>query len=435
MTESLAVAIASLSTQEREALLSTLTSDEASQILYDWDFWARPSQKEPVPNELWRVWALITGRGFGKTRVGAETVRKYAEKALVSRIALVGPTTADCRDVMIEGDSGILSISPPEFRPTYTASRRRLVWPNGVQAFTYSSEDPDQLRGPQHGIGWGDEPAAWKHAEDTLSNLRFGLRLNPGKLILTTTPRPIKVIKDLIKQSNTDSTVHITTGTTYENLQNLSDNYRSLIKQFEGTRLGRQELLGALLDDTPGALWSYQNIDDTRIKQLPDFKNIVVAIDPAVTSNPDSNETGIIVAATVDDNLYILEDCSMRGSPESWARLALSKYHYWQADKIIAEVNNGGDLVETVMRTIDPKVPYKAVRAARGKRTRAEPVSAIYEQGRAHHYGTLSALEDQMCAFVGGEQNEEDDRVDALVWAATYLLLDAKKNRKFFSWS
>lgn len=433
-TQSRAELIASLNEDNRKEFMDSLSNEEAIRILYDWKFWARKNQLEPAT--LWQIWLLLAGRGFGKTRAGAEVTNDKAAKGTVKRIALVGQTVADVRDTMIEGDSGILSISPPWFMPEYIPSRRLVRWPNGVRAFTYSSEKPRQLRGPQHGFAWCDELASWEHAQETWDMLMFGLRKAPGQVVVTTTPKPLKVLREIIKDQNT----YLTTGTTYDNLANLSDNYKNLISKYEGTRLGRQELLGALLEDIEGALWSHSLIDDNR-QTLEDVRGdlsrVVVSIDPAVTSNPNSNETGIIVCGKRKElapdgkryeHFYPLADYSCRESPNAWAQRALNAYDEFIADAIVVEVNQGGQLVANTLRTVRGRnrpIRIREVRASKGKWTRAEPVAALYEQKRAHHpkNNVLDVLEDQMCLFVAGEDNEEDDRVDALVWGATDLML------------
>ncbi len=324
---------------------------------------------------------------------------------------------------MIEGESGILSVSKPSFRPLYEPSKRRLTWPNGAIATTYSADEPERLRGPQHDGGWCDEPGAWKY-QQAWDMFMFGLRLgaNP-RAVATTTPKPIKLIRELLK----DPATHITRGTTYDNRANLAPPFfDQIIKRFEGTRLGRQELHAEVLDDVPGALWTRAQIDDLRISEAdaPDFVRAVVAIDPAMTSGEESNETGIILAAKgVDGHGYVLDDLTCRLSADGWAKRAVNAYEQRKADRIIAEVNNGGDLVERVIRVVSPNVSYKAVHASKGKRVRAEPIAALYEQKRIHHVGAFPQLEDQMCNYTPDGFDGSPDRVDALVWALTELML------------
>lgn len=404
--------------------LSSLSEEEALMLLYEWRFWARPNQ---LPPENWRhVWLILAGRGFGKTRTGAETVRWLVETGQAKRIALVAPTAADARDVMVEGESGILAVSRPDFKPEYEPSKRRITWPNGAVAYTYSAEEPDRLRGPQHDFAWCDELAAWKYPDDTWDNLIFGLRLgdNP-RVVVTTTPKPIPLVRKLV---NDPETV-VTRGSTYENAANLPPSFLKEIRdKYEGTRLGRQEIFAEILDDVPGALWTRSMLDDLRVKKAPELVRVVVAIDPAVSSGEDSDETGIIVAGKgADGHGYVLDDLTCRMSPDGWATRAVNAYYKHEADRIVAEVNNGGDLVEATIRTVDRKIPYKAVRASKGKRTRAEPIAALYEQGKIHHVGSFPLLEDQMCNFTPDGYDGSPDRVDALVWALTELMLKGER--------
>lgn len=329
---------------------------------------------------------------------------------------------------MIEGESGILAVSHPAFRPTYEPSKRRLTWPNGAVAITYGAESPDQLRGPQQCAAWADEVAKWKY-EEAWDNLMFGLRLglNP-QCVATTTLKPKKWIKRIIDAPTTV----VTSGSSYENKHNLAPGFFSdILSKYEGTRLGRQEIYGEYLDDVPGALWTRKQIDELRVKSAPDMQRIVVAIDPAMTSGEDADETGIVVAGKgADGHGYVLKDLTCRMSPDGWAKRAVNAYQEFKADRIIAEVNNGGDLVENVLRGYDRNVSYKAVHASRGKRVRAEPVSSLYEQGKIHHVGAFDALEDQMCSFTPDGFDGSPDRVDALVWALTELMVD--KNQPWF---
>lgn len=344
------------------------------------------------------------------------------ESGAKRRLALVARTTADIRDVLVEGQSGILNISSPEFMPVYSPSRRRLTWPNGAVATTYSAEEPDMLRGPEHDSALCDELAAWSYLDDTWSNLLLGLRLgdNP-QVMVTTTPRPLPMLKKLIA----DPLTAVTRGSTYENLANLAPTFRkTVLEKYEGTRLGRQEIGGEILDDTPGALWNLAMIEKTRLQTAPrDFTRVVVAIDPAVTAGEDSDDTGIVVAAKGKDGRgYVLADLTCHESPLGWAKIALKAYEDYKADRIVAEVNNGGDLVETTLRTVNRNVPYSKVHASRGKTKRAEPISSLYEQGKISHVGMFAKLEDQMCTYVPGDDKQKSpDRMDALVWGLTEL--------------
>jgi predicted phage terminase large subunit-like protein len=396
--------------------------------LYKWRGWrARPKQLAP-PGD-WHVWLILAGRGSGKTRAGAEWVREQVESHGCRRIALVGETSADVRNVMIEGDSGILAISPPNFRPLYEPSKSRLTWPNGAIALAYSGDEPDQLRGPQHDAAWADEPAKWKYLSEAWDNVEFGLRLGARpRIVATTTPRPIKWIRDRLRDH--PMTV-VTRGSTYDNAVNLAPSFLDRMKKtYEGTRLGRQELHAEFLEDVPGALWQSENIEEHRVQRAPDLDRVVIGIDPAVTSGEDAHETGIIIAGKGrDGHAYVIEDLSCRLSPDGWARQAISGYHRHSASRIVAEVNNGGEMVERTLRTVDRSVSYRAVRASRGKAIRAEPISALYEQGRVHHLGLFAPLEDQMCAFAPDQYEGSPDRVDALVWCLTELMLESREPR------
>jgi phage terminase large subunit-like protein len=367
----------------------------------DWGAHARPEQISPPGN--WAIWLILAGRGWGKTRTGAEWVRSQAEGSKAARIALVGATASDVRDVMIEGESGILAISPDHNRPIYSPSKRRLEWSNGAIAVAYSAEEPDRLRGPQHSAAWIDELASFANLESTWAMLQFGMRLgkNPQQLI-TTTPRPLKLLKQLIARP--DSVV--TRGSTYDNRKNLPPSFFSqIITKYEGTRLGRQELDAELLEDIEGALWSTTVIEACRVpKDHPlDLKRIVVAIDPAISVGENSDSTGIIVCGIGHDNHgYVLEDITGKYSPTEWAMRAIAAYKRHKADRIVAEANQGGAMVETTLRAVDATVPVKLVHASRGKVTRAEPISALYEQARVHHVGLFVELEDEMTSYEPG---------------------------------
>jgi predicted phage terminase large subunit-like protein len=394
----------------------------ADQIETDWRSIARPEQLPPSGD--WSIWLILAGRGAGKTRTGAEWVRELAETASVSRIALVGPTAADVRDTMIEGESGLLAIAPNSNRPTYEPSKRRLTWSNGVQATMFSSEEPDRLRGPQHGAGWCDELCSWRNVRDTWDNLQFGLRLGKKpRQVITTTPKPIKILKELVKRDGQD--VVVTRGRTSDNAANLAPSFLSqIVARYEGTRLGRQELNAELLEDVQGALWTRDLLEEGRRDKAPQMRRIVVAIDPAVSLTDTADETGIIVAGLgVDDHGYVLEDGSGKFSPIEWARRAVALYHKHGADRIVAEANQGGLMVEQTVRTVSANISFKAVHASRGKITRAEPIAALSEQHRIHLVGAFPELEDQLCSFEAGLSGSPD-RLDAMVWAFTELMVD-----------
>jgi phage terminase large subunit-like protein len=401
----------SLSYSEKLELLSLLENRE-----FDWKIKGRPDQQ--IPQGKWINWLILAGRGWGKTRTGAETVRQWVKR--YPFVNLIGATSDDARDVMVKGESGILAICPPDERPQLVD--RELRWPNGAKSLIFTAEEPERLRGKQHMKLWADELAAWRYPE-AWDQAVLGLRIgdNP-QAIITTTPKPTKLLKEVI----TDPSTRITKGSTYDNKANLAEAFvKQVIRKYEGTRLGRQELNAEILDDNPGALWKRSQIDALRVDKPPAFKRVVVAIDPAVTGNPDSDETGITVNGLgSDDHGYLLEDLSMRGTPDEWAKAAVKAYHQWDADRIIGETNNGGDMIETVIRMVDRNVSYKAVHASRGKITRAEPISALYEQGRCHHVGFFPVLEDQLCDFDPLTSKYSPDRMDALVWGFTELMTE-----------
>lgn len=421
---SVAEKLAQLDPDTRLKYFLSLSEQEAEALLWSWrGFHARPQQIAPEGD--WDVWGFIAGRGSGKTRAGSEWIREEVKLGKVKRIAIIGETASDCRDVIVEGDSGILSVHPKHERPLYEPSKRRLTWPNGAIATLFNATEPDQLRGPQFDIAWCDELAKWKYAQETWDMLQFGLRLPNGKprVLVTTTPRPVQILKDML--AGKMGKVVITTGTTDDNKANLAPNFlKRVYDQYAGTRLGRQELDGLLLGDTPGALWSLANIDAYRVRKPPeDLERIVVAVDPAVTDNEDSDHHGIVVSAKKDQEGYVLADASTTGSPNHWARRAIAVSDEFQADAIVVEVNNGGDMVANTIRSIRPGARIIEVRATRGKVVRAEPISSLYEQGRIHHVGSFSLLEDQMCQVTnaGFEGKGSPDRVDALVWGMTEL--------------
>ncbi len=396
--------------------------------------WARPGQLLPgtpratIQRDDWLYWLLLAGRGYGKTKTGAETVREWAEEP-DARILMIAPTANDVREVMIEGPSGLLSCYPPDRRPLYNSSRHLITFPSGAIGITRSADEPERLRGPQFNKFWADELCAWRFVEDAWDQLSFGFRALSKNLrgVITTTPKPIKILKDLIADPDTV----ITRGSSYENRANLSKKYiQTVIASKEGTRLGRQEIWAEVLEDMPGALWRRDMIDPHRIRPADiNWQNvirIVVSIDPAVTAKEDSNETGIsVVGLTRNGHVIVLDDLSGVYAPLEWANVAVDAFHRRRADRIVGEVNNGGDLVEANIRAVSPNVPYRAVHASRGKMVRAEPVAALYDQGRVHHVGSFQTLEDQLCSWVPGQKSSSSpDRMDALVWGITELLID-----------
>lgn len=434
-----ASSIASLSPEARERWLDSLTPDELTFLEHDWPFWARDDQLPPPT--LWRIWLAICGRGWGKTRVGAQWVLDVAREGKI-RIALIGRTDGDVRGTMVEGESGILACSPPWFRPKWEPSFRpagRLIWPNGAMAIGYSAETPQSLRGPQHHAGWLDELAAWRRMRETWDMYRLGLRLGSRpRTCITTTPTPAALIKELVADRRTGPDGHplvqVVRGATYANEANLADDFLAELKaKYEGTRLGRQELFGEILTDKPGALWTLRQIEETRAgAELPSMQRIVVAIDPPISSQEGSDECGIVVAGIgTDGHGYVLADLSERGlDPRQWAEKAAAAYYHHGADRIVAESNQGGEMVGQVLRAVDPNLPIKLVTATRGKVLRAEPVSALYAQSRVHHAGVFKLLEDQMTDFTQDfdrtRAGYSPDRLDALVWALTELMISAR---------
>lgn len=402
---------------------------------YAWQALARDDQWPPKGD--WLIWLLLGGRGSGKTRAGAEWVRGQVAGG-ARRIALVAPTYNDAREVMLFGPSGLMSLGAPNERPRYLSSRRRLEWPNGAVGFVYSSEDPDGLRGPQFDCAWGDEFCAWTYTDDTLSNLRLALRLGDRpRLVMTTTPRPTRALKALMGQAG----LIITRARTSDNAQNLSPVFIDAMQAaYGGTRLGRQELDGEVITDAAGALWSQAMIDNCRIAgsapiEVQPYDKIIVAVDPPITSGARSDACGVIVAGLMrgeacearSHQVDILHDGTVQGlSPEGWARRVIGLWQSYDADYVLAEVNQGGEMVATILKTINPDAVVKTVYASRGKAARAEPVAALYEQGRVRHVGAFPALEDELCLMGTGALKHSPDRADALVWAVTDLLLSKR---------
>lgn len=419
-----------LSLPNGKEILASLSDDELLELRYMWEFWARPNQLPP--SNAWTGWLVEAGRGFGKNRLAAEYINRTVEERKYRRIGLVARIVKDVRDVMIEGDAGILTLAHPKFRPLWEPAKRRLTWPNGAQAITYTSEEPDALRGPSHDFVWADEIASWQYQE-AWDNAMFGLRLTPAQWLATTTPKVVPLIKKLHESASKPSSgIVITHGTTYDNIENLAENFkREVLSRYEGTRIGRQELLAELLVDNPDALWKRIEIDYHRVTTAPDMKKIVVAIDPSISADENSAECGIIVAGVAENGHgYVLADSSRIDTPLGWARTALGLWKGFRANRIIAEKNQGGLMVETTIRAADIEKNnpiVELVQATRGKYVRAEPVSTLYEQGLIHHLGTLAQLEDQLVTWVPGE--DSPDRLDALVWAFTNLMVDPKQKR------
>lgn len=410
--------LASLPESERAAALASLTPELRAHLAFYWPFWARTNQREPEGD--WTYWLILAGRGFGKTRTGAETVRQWIKT--IDMVNLIGATADDARDIMIEGESGILAVCPAHERPEYKKSDRKLVWPNGATSLIFTADEPERLRGKQHKALWADEMAAWRY-QDAWDQAKLGLRLGAHpKAVITTTPRPVRNVTDLVK----DSACVVTRGTTYDNRANLAPTFfDEIIKRYEGTRLGRQELNAEILLDVPGALWTREMISHLPMSAAPQMRRIVVSVDPSASSNEHSNECGIVVDALGGDgHAYVLADRSGVMSPREWAIAAVTAFREFEADTIVAEANQGGEMVRAVIASVDPLVPIKLVHASRGKYIRAEPISALYARGLVQHIGQFEALEDQMCTFTPDYDRTlygSPDRLDAHVWGMTEL--------------
>lgn len=417
----------------QQQFLAAMTEDELAALWRDWSFMSRREQRLPTHRD-WTYWLYMAGRGAGKTRTGAETVRNWVKDG-VMRIGLIAPTAGDARDVMVEGESGLLAVchasdmakdGAETGKPLYEPSKRRVTWANGAMATLYSADEPERLRGPQHEKIWADELCAWRRPE-TWDLAMFGLRLGARpQAFISTTPKPKKIIIDIVKDAETV----ITRGSTMSNKRNLAKSFlKTVTKKYGGTQLGRQELDGELIEEAQGALWKRALFDRNRVAHIPTgedfwFKRIVVAVDPAITAKQESNETGIIAAGLgSDDRGYVLSDVSDIMTPAAWGKRAVDAYTIWQADLIVAEGNQGGDLVVDNIRTVNRNVPIKKVHASRGKQARAEPVAALYEQNRIVHVGIHRDLEDQCCTWEPLSGDASPDRLDALVWAFTELML------------
>lgn len=418
---SLASQLATIPKAKLRTLLASLTPDEAALALSLWELWRRPNQCPPQWD--WIVWLILAGRGFGKTRTGAETVRDWKRQGH-AYVNLIGATADDARDIMVEGESGILACCPKSERPYYKKSERALIWRDGSKSLIFTADEPERLRGKQHGKLWCDELASWRYPE-SWDQAQFGLRLgDKPQAIVTTTPRPTPIIKGLVK----DPTTAVTRGSTYDNKANLAKSFLTkIVAKYEGTRLGRQELNAEILDDNPGALWKRDTIEASRTKGHPRLGRIVIGVDPAVSSHEGSDDTGIGAAGLGDDgHVYVIDDSTVQmATPGEWGAAVVDCFERHNADRIVAEKNQGGDLVESNLRAQRPYLPISLVHAKKGKALRAEPVAALYEQGKVHHVGLLSQLEDEMCDWnptLSGQRSP--NRIDWLVYAITELLPD-----------
>jgi phage terminase large subunit-like protein len=420
-----------------------LSPAERERLLRHWPLsTCRPDQIPPEaggldsradPRGSWTTWLVLGGRGAGKTRTGAEWVRGmalgepgFAEPG-ARRIALIGETYGAARDVMVEGPSGLLAVHPRGERPAWSPALRRLVWPNGAVAQLFSSEDPDALRGPQFAAAWGDELAKWRHAEETWDMLQFGLRLGQPRQLVTTTPRPIALLRRFLA----DPKVVVSRARTADNAAHLAPAFLDhVVGRYAGTRLGRQELDGDLIEGRADALWSREVIEAGRVAAAPDLIRVAVAVDPPASSGPRADACGLVVAGIDEAGAgYVLADATLAGlKPADWAGRALALWRRWNADALVVETNQGGEMVSAVLRQVDPAVPITPVHASRGKHLRAEPIALLYEQGRVHHVGAFPDLEDELCDFAatGLSSGRSPDRLDALVWALTHLMLDRR---------
>ncbi len=419
--------------------LASLTSDEWG-LLADWHLHGRPDQLPPQSASgggEWTTWLVLGGRGAGKTRTGAEWVRGMAlglppfSAEPTGRIALVGETMHDAREVMVEGISGLLSTHWAGERPRWTPSRNRLEWPNGAVAQTFSAEDPDSLRGPQFGAAWADEIAKWRYADAAFDMLQFGLRLGVRpRQVVTTTPRPIPLLKRLAADPRTA----LTRATTRDNAFNLSPAFlETVVARYAGTGLGRQELEGEFIEERADALFTRTMVENSRAASAPALVRIVVAVDPPAASHRRAAACGIVAAGIcAQGTVYVLADATLEAArPDVWAARAVAAYHALEADAMVAEVNQGGDMVTSVIASVDAAVPVKPVRATRGKHARAEPVAALYARGSVRHVGAFPLLEDEMALFGpdGLPDGRSPDRLDALVWAVTALALSGGAGR------
>lgn len=419
---------------EKRAFLRALRDKPgaAAALRRKWRLWARPQQLAPTERD-WTIWLILAGRGWGKTRTASEWVREEVAAGRRGRWAFVSQDPADARDVMIEGPSGILAVSRPDERPKYEPSKKRLTWPNGAIANIYSAEDPESLRGPEHDGAWGDEFCAWHYINETLDNLRFGLRITGPKghdprVVFSTTPKPVMALRNL----RNDPDTYVTKGSTYDNERNLAAAFRkAILSKYEGTAKGRQEIWADEINEVVGALWTREILEEHRVEYRADLdlQKVVIAVDPMVKKNAKRRqsepETGIVAfGRSPGGQGYVLGDHSVgKASPDTWARRAIAAVEMHKADYIVAETNNGGDMVEDVIKTRAPHIKVKQVTASRGKWTRAEPIAGLYEQGRISHVGYFAELETQLCTWSGEDGESSPDRLDALVWGASDTML------------
>ena len=427
--------ISSFPEPDQKGLIKAITDGDLDHVSQDWFFNARREQLPPSWD--WFIWLVMAGRGFGKNWSGSNWLINQHSTGQAKNSGIVAATASDLRRYCLEGPSGILSLAPNHWRPAYLTSKSKLVWPDESETLLFTSEEPDRLRGPNLDKVWCDELGSWGRLDATWDMLMLCMRYGVPQVTVTTTPRPKAILRDLLNRRDKD--VAVTTGSTYDNVKNLAGRFvQEVITQHKGTKLERQEIYGELLDEFEGALWSYKVLDACRVTEHPELGRVGVGVDPAISSVEGANLTGIAVGGiAANKHGYLLGDHSLQASPEQWATKAVSLYNQFQADFIIAEKNQGGEMVEATIRAVDPNVNVKLVHASRGKIARAEPIAAFYEQGRIHHVGTFPELEDEMCLFLPGESNLQQlrsggsspDRADALVWLMTELMDSANKSR------
>ena len=419
--------LATLDEVVRDEIIADLTDSEAIEASSDWFLQAR---REQIPPQWeWFIWVVMAGRGWGKNWTGSNWLVSEHVSRRASNSAVIAATSADLRRFCVEGPSGILSIAPNWFRPEYKPATSKLIWPDGAVTSLFTSEIPDRLRGPNLDKVWCDELAAWRYLDETWEMLQLCLRYGQlPQCVVTTTPRPRKVLKNLMKRIRSkelpNGDVALTSGSTHDNLDNLPPRFvNEIIAQYKGTKLERQEIFGELLPEFEGALWSYKILDECRVSEQPNLTRIGIGVDPAISSDEGSDLTGIVAAGLgPEKHGYVIGEHSLRASPEGWARKVVTLYHDLKADFIVAEKNQGGEMVESTIRAVDDSVNVKLVHASRGKITRAEPIAAYYEQHRVHHVGTFPDLEDEMTLFLPGRIKKSPDRTDALVWVLTELM-------------
>ncbi len=425
--------LTTLDDSAREGIIAALSDNEVEDVSSDWFLHARREQIPPLWN--WFVWLVMAGRGGGKNLTGANWLVNGHVAGRAKNSGRIAATSADLRRFCVEGPSGILSLAPNYFRPEYKPATSKLVWPDGATTSLFTSEIPDRLRGPNLDKVWCDELAAWRYLEDTWEMLQLCLRYgNAPQCLVTTTPRPKKILRDLLARKRSEDLpngdVALSVGPTFDNADNLPSRYlNEIISVYKGTRLERQEIYGELLDEFEGSLWSYKLLDECRVNEHPILTRIGIGVDPAITSNEDSDLTGIVTAGVAENKQgYVIGEHSLRASPEGWGTKVCALYHDLNADFVVAEQNQGGEMVESTIRAVDSSVNVRLVHASKGKVTRAEPISAMYEQHKIHHVGTFAALEDEMCLFLPGEIKQKSrgkkspDRADALVYVLTELM-------------